>query len=328
MTKALLSASLLVWAAIPAPAQEAVAEPEFEAASIKPAEPLNTGSMTSGGQIRIRMGCDRPDPGRFTCSGMPLRALVVRAYGVKNYQVSEPGWMDSERFDVVAKVPPGATPEQFDRMLQKLLTDRFRMTVHHETRELPVYALVVGKGGHKLRKSVEDGKESQVNAALADRGALPPPPPPGGTGQQSVMVMSGGGAGAKGGLMMTMRDGLSEVVGGKVTLSSLASLLSTQLNRPVVDETGLTGDYDFTLDFAPDETMRPGASSGALVLSVPGPVAGSGGGGAAGSEPRDPSTAPSIFSAIQSQLGLKLEPKKGAVDMIVVDRAEKAPSGN
>ena len=155
---------------------------------------------------------------------MPLRALLVRAYGVKNYQVSEPGWMDSERFDVVAKVPDGATPEQFDLMLQKLLADRFRMTVHRETKELPIYALVVGKGGHKLKQSAEDGKESKISAALAGPRRSSASSSAGGTGQQSMMVMSSGGAGAKGGVMMTMRNGLSEIVGSKATVSSLAGV--------------------------------------------------------------------------------------------------------
>jgi len=282
--------------------------------------------------VRIRMGCSTPDPGRFTCSGMPLRALVVRAYGVKNYQISEPSWMDSERFDIMAKVPAGATPEQVNLMLQKLLADRFQMTVHRETKDLPVYALVVGKNGHKLKASTGDDKGPSVDAALAGR-ALPPPPS-GGGGQQAMMMITRGGTGTAAGqrgLMMTMRNGLNEVVGRKATVSGLANLLSTQLNRPVMDETDLTGEYDFTLDFAPDETMRSGGVLGGIVIAGPGPAAGAGGGaapGAPGSETRDPSSAPSIFSAIQNQLGLKLEPKKAPVEIIVVDKADKAPTEN
>jgi uncharacterized protein (TIGR03435 family) len=326
MTKALLSTGLMVCAALAAFGQGAATAPEFEAASVKPAEPLDTGAMMAGGRVQIRMGCSFPNPGRFTCSGMPLRALLVRAYGVKMYQISGPGWMDSERFDIVAKVPAGATPEQVNLMLQKLLVDRFQMTVHRETKELPVYALVVGRNGHKLKESADGGKQSPIDAALAGRGV--PPPPAGGNGQRSMTVMSSGGSDAKGGVMMTMRDGLSEIVGSKAPVSSLAGVISTQVNRPVLDETGLKGEYDFTLDFAPDETVRPGGASGAVVVTVPGP----GGAGAVppapGSETRDPASASSIFSAIQSQLGLKLEPKKSSAEMIVVDNAEKAPSPN
>jgi uncharacterized protein (TIGR03435 family) len=332
MTKALLSTGLMVCAASAAFGQDAASAPEFEAASVKPAEPLDTGAMMAGGRISIRFGCSSADPGRLTCSGMPLRALLVRAFGIKNYQFSGPGWMDSERFDIVAKVPAGATPEQVNLMLQKLLVDRFQMTVHRETKELPIYALVVGKNGHKLKEPAPGGKESPIDAALAGRGAPPPPPPAGGGGELGMIMMRSGGPNTKSGLMTMMRNGLIEIVGTKATVSILAGALSSQVNRPVVDETGLQGEYDFTLDFAPDETVRPGGASGAFVMTVPGPAPGPGGTGAApaapGSETRDPASAASLFTAIQSQLGLKLEPKKGPVEMVVVDKAEKAPGAN
>jgi uncharacterized protein (TIGR03435 family) len=240
--------------------------------------------------------------------------------------------MDSERFDIVAKVPAGATPEQVNLMLQKLLVDRFQMTVHREAKELPVYALVVGKNGHKLKEPAPGGKESPIDAALAGRGAPPPPPPAGGGGELGMIMMRSGGPNTKSGLMTMMRNGLIEIVGTKATVSILAGALSSQVNRPVVDETGLQGEYDFTLDFAPDETVRPGGASGAFVMTVPGPAPGPGGTGAApaapGSVTRDPASAASLFTAIQSQLGLKLEPKKGPVEMVVVDKAEKAPGAN
>jgi uncharacterized protein (TIGR03435 family) len=330
MTKALLSTGLMVCAALAAFGQGAATAPEFEAASVKPAEPLDTGAMMAGGRISIRFGCSSADPGRLTCSGMPLRALLVRAFGIKNYQFSGPGWMDSERFDIVAKVPAGATPEQVNLMLQKLLVDRFQMTVHRETKELPIYALVVGKNGHKLKEPAPGGKESPIEAALAGRGA-PPPPPPGGGGELGMIMMRSGGPNTKSGLMTMMRNGLIEIVGTKATVSILAGALSSQVNRPVVDETGLKGEYDFTLDFARDETVPFGGASGGMTIAVPGP----GGTGAApaapaapGSETRDPAPAASLFTAIQSQLGLKLEPKKGPVEMVVVDKAEKVPSAN
>lgn len=326
---ALLSAGLLLCAAFAAAGQEAAAAPEFEAASVKPAEPLNVGPMMAGGRMQIRLGCSVPDPGRFACSGMPLRTLLAKAYGFKNYQISGPGWMDSERFDIVAKVPAGATPEQVDLMLQKLLVERFQMTVHRETRELPVYALVVGRNGPKLKEAAGGGNASPTDEALADRGAPPPPPPPppppgGGSGQVGVMTMRGG-PGAKGDVTMTMRNGLNELVGRQATAAALAAVLSTQVNRPVVDDTGLKGDYDFTVDFAADDTVGPGGALGGIVLSGPGP---GGTGAAPGAETRDPAPAASIFSAIQNQLGLKLEARRLPVETIVVDRAEKTPAEN
>lgn len=141
-------------------------------------------------------------------------------------------------------------------------------------------------------------------------------------------MMRSGGAGSKGRVMTMMRNGLIEIVGSQTTVSGLANVLSSQVNRPVVDETGLKGEYDFTLDFAPDETVRPGGASGAFVMTIPGPGGPGATPAAPGSETRDPASAASIFTAIQSQLGLKLEPKKGPVDMVVVDKAERVPSAN
>jgi uncharacterized protein (TIGR03435 family) len=259
--------------------------------------------------------------------------LVVRAYGVKNYQVSGPAWMDSDRFDVNAKIPAGATQDQFRLMLQKLLADRFHMTVHRENKEMPVYALVVGKNGHKLKPASDTPDQDPSDEAFGGRG-VPPPPPGGGGEQQNVMVMrsGGGGGGSRGGVRMSTRNGLSELVAKKSTVADLAGILSSQVDRPVLDQTEIQGEFDFTLDFAPDENMRSGGRMGGMVMSVPGPMAGSGGGGAApgtpGAEPRDPSSAPSIFSAVQNQLGLKLEPKKAPMETIVVDKAEKMPAEN
>jgi uncharacterized protein (TIGR03435 family) len=285
--------------------------------------------MMAGGKM-MRFGCIAPDAGRFECTGMPLRALLVRAYGVKTYQVSGPSWMDSERFDVRAKVPPDTTPDQVNLMLQKLIADRFRMTIHRETKELPIYALVLGKNGHKLKTPNPDDKEPPIDAVMAGRGAPPPPPPPPGGGEgggRAMMVMAGGGPGGRAGkpgqgMMMSMRSGLFELIGKKTTVSSLADMLGNLMDRPVLDQTEIKGDYDFTLDFAPDGSMGRGGPMGGM-------MAGPGAGGAApGADTPEPSGAPSIFSAIQSQLGLKLEPKKGPVDMIVIDKAEKVPTEN
>ena len=101
--------------------------------------------------------------------------------------------MDSERFDVRAKVPPDTTPDQVNLMLQKLIADRFRMTIHRETKELPIYALVLGKNGHKLKTPNPDDKEPPIDAVMAGRGAPPPPPPPPGGGEgggRAMMVMA------------------------------------------------------------------------------------------------------------------------------------------
>src|SRR6266446_4406926 len=148
--------------------QVAEAPPTFEVASIKPAPP------PTGGMMRVGMsgGPGSPDPGRATFTNMSLKNILMRAYEVKGYQISGPGWLDSERFDIVAKVPQGATKEQFLLMIQNLLAERFKLTLHREKKELPMFALLVGKNGPKLKESVDD---PNANDAPAAGGGFPPP---------------------------------------------------------------------------------------------------------------------------------------------------------
>ena len=115
----------------------------------------------------MRGGPGSPDPGQITYSNVSLKQVLTNAYGIKSYQVSGPKWLDSERFDIVAKIAMGATKEQFQMMLQNLLAERFKLAVHHETKELPIYALVVGKGGPKLKETVDDARRRK--AGLRDR---------------------------------------------------------------------------------------------------------------------------------------------------------------
>lgn len=322
------SAALLIFAGFGVFAQDAVKVPEFEVASIKAAEAPNMAAMMAGGKVSIRMGCNSPDAGTFECTGAPLRMLLTRAYELKNYQVVGPGWMDTERYDVRAKVPPGSSRAQVNLMLQKLLTDRFQIALHRETKELPMYALTVGKNGHKLKTPDPNDTQSPMDAMMAGRGAPPTPTGTGGgEGGGRVMAMTIAGNGPGGpigkpgrGIMMSMRNGLFELIGKKSTVSSLADALSNQLDRPVVDQTGIQGEYDFTLDFAPDDSMRAAGVMGVMMTARVG--------GAPGADAPEPSPAQSIFTAVQSQLGLKLEPKRGPVDTLVVDKAEKVPIDN
>ena len=113
----------------------------------------------------MRGGPGSPDPGQITYSNVSLKQVLTNAYGIKSYQISGPKWLDSERFDIVAKIAMGSTKEQFQMMLQNLLAERFKLAVHHETKELPIYALVVGKGGPKLKETVDDSAATQGGAA-------------------------------------------------------------------------------------------------------------------------------------------------------------------
>ena len=296
----------------------------FEVASVKPAEPQ------SAGMIRIRMsgGPGTPDPGQLTYTNVSLKNILMNAYAVKGYQLSGPKWLDSERFDVTAKIPMGATKEQFRLMLQNLLAERFKLALHHETKELPMYALVVGKGGPKLKESVDDD-------ATAASGAAPPPlpPPPGSDGGPVRMKIGANGMPqlppgmGKNGMMMMMMNGNGgprmHLVGNGQPVSALLDMLANQLGRPVVDETGLKAKYDITLDFAPDRLEGP---MGMMHPPPPEHDGALGGGGPMASA--SDMGGPTIFTALQEQLGLKLEQRKGPVDLLVIDRLEKVPTEN
>jgi len=149
MNRIVIATGLIVSASSVIFAQVAAAPFAFEVASIKPAAPQPEG------MFRIGMGGDE---GRITYTGVPLKLVMTRAYGVKQHQISGPSWLDSERFDINAKIPDGVSREQVPAMLQNLLAERFKMTIRRETKEQSVYALVVGKNGPKLTKaSEEDG---------------------------------------------------------------------------------------------------------------------------------------------------------------------------
>jgi uncharacterized protein (TIGR03435 family) len=287
----------------------------FEVASIKPAAQQPMGRIMIG----MRGGPGTRDPGQVTFTNAPLSLLITHAYDVKNYQVSGPSWMDSAHFDVTAKVPQGATKEQFQIMLQNLLAERFKLVMHKEKKQLPIYALIVGKGGPKL-------KESAVTAP-ADAGEPkdPPPMPPG----PPAMGKDGfpkPPAGARG-MMMMFNGNRFRMQANQATIAQLADMLSNQLGRPVIDETGLKAQYDVTLEFSPEGlTMMKGMP---MPMGPPPPGGAAGGGPDGGRDGgHEAESGPTIFSAIQEQLGLKLESRKGPVDLIVVDSVEKTPTEN
>jgi uncharacterized protein (TIGR03435 family) len=236
---------------------------------------------------------------------MPLKVLIMRAYDVQSFQVSGPAWMDSQRFDVIAKVPAGATKEDARIMLQNLLADRFKLKLHKGSKEAAIYELVVAKGGLKLKEAV------QTAAAPAEGAGGPPPTPP--RGKDGLMRTPHGQLG-----IQATAKGRMRMQGDAVTMARLTQLLGMVVGRPVVDKTGLTGTYDVLLDFSP-EGMGPGPKTLAL---------GEGGGNPA-ETPRDSNdSGATIFTALQEQLGLKLESRKGPVDLLIVESAEKAPTKN
>jgi uncharacterized protein (TIGR03435 family) len=224
-----------------------------------------------------------------------MRGLLTTAYGVKEYQVSGPAWMDTERYDVIVKVPAGATKERVNAMWQNLLAERFGLMLHHEPKEFQVDELVVGKNGAKLKETTVDPAEE-----------LDPGPP---KYNQKNRELAGPGF-----VTTILADGQAHAVAKGQTLSRLTTLLGGQLHRPVLDKTGLTGKYDFSIDFKMDlRALGP-------------PPGGPGPGAAAGDNAPDPG--PDLAAAVEQQLGLRLVPAKAKLDVLVIDKAEKAPTDN
>jgi uncharacterized protein (TIGR03435 family) len=242
--------------------------------------------------------------------------LIRVAYRVKPYQVSGPDWMATERFDVLAKLPEGARQEQVPEMLQALLAERFKLTVHRESQERAVYALVVGKNGPKLKESPPDADAppsvpDDVNPQIRVNGR----------GEGMSVEISGAGIGTA--HMSMGPNGAMRLEAPKINMAALADTLSRFFDRPVVDLTELKGSYQVALDLSLEDLRNAGRNAGLLAPGI--------GGGRDGARPAadaasDPGGA-SIFAAVQ-QLGLRLEPRKTPVDLIVIDHMERNPTEN
>lgn len=236
------------------------ADPSFEVATVKPSDPNRPGQAFT---VRGRT---------FATINTTLRDLITFAYGVHARQiVGAPDWTESERYDLTAQPDGEGMPNdrQWRRMVQKLLADRFALTFHRETREMPAYVITVAGGGPKLARSGGDPN----------------------------------------GLPGLFFKGLGVLPAINATIGDFAGVLqAVVLDRPVVDRTGLTGRFDFTLQWTPDETQ----------------FGGRGGQAAAQAGPNAP---PGLFTAMQEQLGLRMESARTQVEALVIDRAAK-PSEN
>lgn len=308
-----LTASVLFGQAPPA-------GPTFEVASVKPSIAVTsiTPDMIQSGKIHIGMTVEGS---RVEIGLTALSELIRMAYDVKPYQISGPDWMAAQRFDIMAKLPAGATKDQVPAMLQALLADRFKMTVHREKKDHPVYALVVAKGGPKLKESDPD-----VDKPVADA----PPPTLVLNGQSITAGKDGTSATVTGGPTGPIRTSMSaagqHIEALKISMPAFADLLGTLVDRPVVDMTELKGAYQLTIDIPIEEIMAFVAKQAAAAgIALP-PGAVPGGGGAPAAAPADP-TGGSIFQIVQ-KLGLKLDPRKEPVDAIVIDHLEKTPTDN
>lgn len=261
--------------------------PAFEVESVKRSGPGSV-SMSNGGP-------GTRDPELYTYNRAVLRDLIFEAYGLDYYreQVAGPAWIDSEPYDVAARIPPGTTKDEFRLMLQGLLTERFKLQVHRESRVLPVYTLVVAKGGPKLTLSnASPGGVTGPRSASQDKDGFP--------------MLSAG----RPGMAANFSPGPSGLIArwrvqGQI-MAAIAKMLSNpnSAERPVIDKTGLTGKYDFTLTYEIPQR----------------------GGGGANPAASDPGL--SIAEAVERQLGLRLIDTKQALEVIVVDSAERVPTEN
>lgn len=264
----------------------------FEVASVKPSPRVKPGERVFYGPARGGPGT--PDPGQITWTYARFVDLLMTAWDVRNYQISGPAWLENERYDVIARVPVGATTEQVRVMWQSLLAERFGLALRNGPREFRVDELVVAKGGAKLKESAEDAA-----AVMAGR---PPELKDGKMNGPGLITM-----------VMPGANGASVHAYAKaMPMSRLTALLGNQVNLPVLDKTGPDGYYDFTLEFT--AAVVPGAAPAVAGGQGPGDIAG------------DPG--PNLDAALQQQLGLRLVGSKAKLDVIVIDKAEKVPTAN
>lgn len=250
----------------------------FDAASVRPGPPANTGRFTMTG------GPGTGDPTFLRYANIPLKRVLMAAYDMKYWQITGPDWLNTLRFDITARLPEGATKEQSLAMMRNLLTERFQMTAHRETKELPIYALLKDKTGAKLKPSTEAAGDANAIATVKQN-----------EGKDGFPVLAPGASG----IVVETRNGRARISGFQADLAKLADFLSNQLGRPVFDQTGIAGVFDFVVYYRPENAAIDDAN----------PYAG-------------------IFEALREQLGLRLEARKGPVEMLVIDRVEKIPIGN
>jgi uncharacterized protein (TIGR03435 family) len=273
----------------------AIAQNEFEAASVRPVatteQRVDIGMHIDGSLVRFNY--------------LSLLACMRIAYEMKPYQFIGPEWIVTDHFNIMAKLPAGASQDQVRAMLQNLLLDRFRMTVHREKRDFPVYAMTLGKGGLKL-------KETAPDEAAPDAGA-----PKSSLDVKATGSAAGVFADLGNGAYFTFAD--NQLIGQKLPMWRVADLLSNFMDKPVIDMTGLssTTNYDLSLEITADDyrtmQIRAALKSG---INLP---------------PEAPQMADlptdSLTAAIEAA-GMRLESRKAPQDVIVIDHADKTPTEN
>jgi uncharacterized protein (TIGR03435 family) len=269
---------------------------QFEVASIRPSGPPGGDHMNVGVHI---------DGQQLRCTYLAVKDYIAAAYNVKIYQIQGPDWIGGERFDISAKLPAGATDEQVPDMIKALLAERFQMKFHRETKDFPVYGLVVAKGGLKMKESP---KEPDAGGDPDDKRKATNVSATGGRG--GVHVDYGGGS------SFTFAD--NKFSGRKLAMTNFAEVLARFSDRPVINMTGLDGSYDFDLEFTPEDYQAMLIRSAIAAGVVLPPEALRALSGASGD---------SMANALE-KLGLKMETRKAPLEMLVIDHVLRAPTEN
>ena len=264
--------------------RDAQADQRFEVVSVRRVEiqPVNGGIPV----FPVIGGVGTSNPGRVIYRGTWLTSLITEAFGVRADQITGPAWLASARYDVVANIPAGTSKDQFKIMLGNLLRDRFDLLFHIESKSRQVDALRVGKNGIRFK---ETGRGTDT-PRIATTAAVPRDAqgflvlPPDFKGVSAIPV--------EGEIFITAQDG---------AIAGLLGFVERMTGRPVIDETGLTGHYDFRIHFEWIRRIRDGGAD---------------------------SSPPSVFTAVEEQLGLKLEPASRALDQLVIDSINREPTEN
>ena len=252
----------------------------FEVASVR------LRAVDSQAGLDLSGGPGTSDPGKINYLGIPMTWLLSRAYGIPMDMISGPNWLGTAKYDIAANVPLGTSKEHFALMLQNLLIERFKLICHEEERNGPGFDLGVASGGPTLKESVDGPESEQSPQGLGfDRDGFPKLS----RGAHTVVETGSGG--------------FARASFGRFSLPELAQWLRFRLGSPVLDRTGLTGRFDFTLEFAPTGMF-------------------------ARISPDDGVSGPLLANALEKQLGLKLERTKGPSKVLVIDHIEKTPTEN
>ena len=298
----------------------------FDAASVRPSPVPDQATMLAGLIAGRRPNWVRVDGTRATFNYESLNDLIAYAYKLRSYEVSGPEWLVTDRFDIAARLPEGATKDDVPEMLRALLVERFKLTAHREKSEQPVLGLVVGKGGPKLKESTETPEAFDENAPLKPGESKMDTP----DGPIRLMKNADGSTtyhmAARGTFTLMKFDSSTlsmHMEASTISMKGFAVMMNTLGGgggRQIVDMTGLTGMYQAAVDFSLMDLQSSLSAQGIDIPRRPG-------GGSSGTEATDPEGGATVSAALE-KLGLKLEKSRAKVDRLVVDQVEKLPTEN